>query len=703
MIRQGACLPPLARPPSTSRTMRSAPPPAAPGHAPPRALTVGVAGHVDHGKTSLVRALTGVNTDALREEQRRGISIELGFAPLQLETRVGPVTVGFVDMPGHERFVRRMISGAAGIDAVLLVVAADEGVMPQGREHLAICDLLGVRRGAVALTKVDLADELLLELVAEDVGELLADGPLAGAPTLHFSTTDVPTWRTRFLAELGALVADWVEAQQGGSAAARPFRMPVDRSFVLPGRGTVVTGTAAEGTVALDDQLMAWPGGATFRVRGAQRHGESVSSFAAPGRVALDLAGAALADVPVGAVLAKPGGVLETRRVDASLRVLDHVRKPLKARHRAMVHIGTSHVEASITSLTGEPMGAHEPHLVQIHLDQPRAIAPGERFIVRSSATDPRFGQTIAGGCVLHPAPPRHRLCDAEVLAALGDLLDGDDPARVAASVAIARGSGLSDAELALRLQLAPALLSKAVKAALSQGKIRKFGSPPRYLVPGAVSALEARIVAVVAAVHAERPDLPGVDEPDLARKVGAWLDAGMIQGVVHGLLRRGALVRVGPHLAQVDFKPRLLRARPRVRAALVDAVTGHGLAPPIGNALRDAVTALCPAPAEELELAIREESDAGTVTVIRSGFVVPTETLAAAVAEVFERFVPAERFSTGELKDVLGLTRKHLIPVAEFLDNARLTIRDPDGNRRFRGNALERWQAGDAVWPAER
>ena len=477
------------------------------------------------------------------------------------------------------------------------------------------------------------------------------------------------------------------------------FRLPVDRSFVLPGRGTIVTGTAATGRVAIGDSLCVHPGGRSYRVRGLQRHGEVADSFAAPGRIALDLAAASTEDVPVGSVLATEGALLETVRVDAWLRALPHLIRPLKARQRVTVHIGTTHVEAAVTQLSGEPLPPGEAGFVQLHLDRSLAIAGGEGFIVRSSAADPRFGQTIAGGHVLHPAPARHKLADPAVADALGQLLDGEDDARVAAMVALARGRGVNEAELAQHLDLPADAISRSLKSGLSRGRIRRFGRPPRYLAPAAVDELEARALAAVDAAHARAPERAGVDDAELGRQIGAWMDTEMIGAIVAALVRRAALVRVAGVIAQPGFSPTLVSARPEVHAALHAELAEGGLALPTGNALVSAVAERCAAGPAEIELACREAVAAGLLVQLRAGYVMPTDRAHAAIRSIFEAFAAQDTFTTGELKQVLGLTRKHLIPFAEFLDAKRLTVRAPNGDRRFRGAALQRFHEGDEPW----
>ena len=554
-----------------------------------RALTLGIAGHVDHGKTSMVRALTGVETDVLVEERRRGISIELGFAPLTLDTTEGPIETGLIDMPGHERFVRRMIAGAAGLDAVLLVIAADEGVMPQGREHLAICELLRVRRGAVVLTKVDLADELLLEMVEEDVRDLVAGTCLEGAPVLRFTAKDDGASAQQLRTRLAEVAQGWLSEveQRRARQQARPFRMSVDRSFSRPGRGTVVTGTAVSGSVAVDEQVEALPGGQQFRVRGVQRHGSPVDRFTGPGRLALNLAAAHVDEVAVGTVLSQPGSLLLSERFDARLTALPYAPKGLNERFRAMIHLGTTQIDAAISRLDGQPWQAGETAYVQVHLDAPLPVAAGQAVVVRGSQVDPRYGQTLAGGVVLHPQAPRHRLRDDAVLEALNQLDEGDERQQLAAMVSLCRWRGADEAELSRWLTCPPTILTKLVKTTLAQGSIRRFGQPPRYLAPAAVEALEERLVAVVTEGHERHPDRAGLDVNELCRQAGDWLDPLMLIAIVQGLVRRGALQQVDAVVSLPGFVAKLLSARPEVIAALVAEVRAGGLATATGSAAR--------------------------------------------------------------------------------------------------------------------
>ncbi|MCB9738878.1 MAG: SelB C-terminal domain-containing protein [Deltaproteobacteria bacterium] len=668
------------------------------------ALTFGVAGHVDHGKTAMVRSLTGVETDRLAEEQRRGISIELGFAPVDLQTAGGDdVRVGLVDMPGHERFVRRMIAGAVGIDAVLLVVAADEGVMPQAREHLAICELLGVQRGVIVLNKVDLLgdDPDLLDLLELELGELGRGTFLEGAPVLRFSSRTPDALLPGLRAGLGALAEDVLALRDAGGLQLRPFRLPVDRAFTLRGRGTIVTGTAAAGSIREGESLRAAPGERRYRVRGIERHGVAVSAFDAPGRVALNLAAAEQGDLGPGTVLCAERGVVVSDRLDVWLAGLPWAPAPIARRNRLALHVGTARVGAAIVPLDREALAPGEQAPAQLHLDEPVAVAPGERFVLRGSHDDPRHGRTVAGGRILLTRTARHRLDDPEVLAALEAIALGTDEQAVVAAVGLAGIGGLDEAGLADRLPLPPPRLQKVLAREVGRGRLRRLGTPGRYLVPEATAALEQRALAACSACHQAAPERAGVDRAEIARRIGDWLDASMIQAVLDGQLRRGELVEAESGVALAGFRPHRVAARDEVLRGLREVLRRGRWTPPIGDALRVEVgerAAVDPLGGDELRLALDAETESGRAIRVTQDFYLDSDAAVALFRAVLDGFAERDGFSTGELKDALGVTRKHLIPLAELLDARRLTVRDPSGQRRLRARALQAHRDGDDV-----
>ena len=366
-------------------------------------IVMGTAGHVDHGKTALIKRLTGVDTDRLKEEKERGITIELGFASLSLpDGRV----LGVVDVPGHERFVRNMVAGAAGIDLVVMVIAADEGVMPQTREHLQICTLLGIRKGFVALTKIDMVDEEWLTLVREDVREFLRGTFLEDAPVVPVSSLTGAGFPE--LIETIARVADEVEE----AADVGLFRLPVDRVFTMKGFGTVVTGTLTSGRVTTGEEVEIYPAGLRARVRGIQVHNQPVDTAEAGQRTAVNLQGVDRAVIERGYLLAGKGALAVSQRLDCLYRHLAGAARKLKNRALVRLHTGTSEVMARMILLDRDELEPGEEANAQLVLDAPLAVVAGDRFVVRSYSPV----TTVGGGVILDPLSAKHKRFAQEVL-----------------------------------------------------------------------------------------------------------------------------------------------------------------------------------------------------------------------------------------------------------------------------------------------
>jgi selenocysteine-specific elongation factor len=429
------------------------------GHEPtPSSLVLGTAGHIDHGKTELIRALTGVDTDRLPEEKRRGITIELGFAPLDLGEGL---RLSVIDVPGHEGLVRTMVAGATGIDLVLLVVAADEGVMPQTREHLAICELLGLERGVVALTKADRVDADVQELAGAEVEELLAGSALAGAPVIPVS------------AKTGVGLDTLRAALQriAGEAAARtpregPPRLAVDRAFAARGFGCVVTGTLVGNPLAVGDAVEILPAGLRARVRGLERFGERVERAEPGARTALNLQGVELADVPRGSVVTRPGALAPTACFDAALRWL-----PEASAQDELVSVellaGASERRARCGPIGASALAPGGAGFARIHVEgEPLALLPGDRFVLRGFARTASGGATLGGGRVLDVAPPRRRRSDPTLAAELELLAQGDPERVVPLRIRRAGFAGMPRAALLRETGLAPQTLDAALAAA---------------------------------------------------------------------------------------------------------------------------------------------------------------------------------------------------------------------------------------------
>jgi len=385
----------------------------------PKTVIIGTAGHIDHGKSSLVRALTGTDPDRLKEEKERGITIELGFAHLALPSGT---LAGIVDVPGHERFVRTMVAGAAGIDIVLLVVAADEGVMPQTREHLDICRLLAVRHGIIVLNKCDKAEREWMDLQEEEIRGLVKGTFLEGAPAVRVSAVTGEG--------LPALVAavDRLASGIPGKDPSHLFRLPVDRSFTMKGFGTVVTGTLIGGTVAVGEEVAILPGGTVARVRGLQVHGGSVERSSAGTRTAVNLQGVEKESVPRGSVLCRPGTLFPTKSAEVFVEYLPLVPRPLRHRAQISFHAGTFSCVGRILLYGQAEIPPGGSGYGRVLLSEETVLSGGDRFILRGFSPLANFGYTIGGGSVLHPKPPARKGAGKAVPEAL-PLLRSEDPA----------------------------------------------------------------------------------------------------------------------------------------------------------------------------------------------------------------------------------------------------------------------------------
>lgn len=627
-------------------------------------MIIGTAGHIDHGKTTLVRALTGVDTDRLPEEKRRGITIDLGFAPLALPDGG---TAGVVDVPGHEAFVRTMVAGAAGIDVALVVIAADEGVMPQTREHLAVLDLLGVRHGVVALTKADLVDADWLALVADDVRETLR-----GTALQHVEAVAVSAATGEGLDALRGALGRAARAVRARSTDDL-FRLPVDRAFTIKGTGTVVSGTVWSGTLQRDATVRLMPGGAPVRVRGLHAFGRAVSAVHAGERAAVALAGVDLAAVGRGSALVQGDAWRTTRVLRADITLLGSTPVRPGPRARVRLHLGTSDVAARLVADSAAPATA-PTFSARVVTDQPIVARAGDRFVLRAESP----AATIGGGVVLDPlASPRARpLVGAErTVTALLEALLAD-----------AGSAGMPVAELAIRLPFA----GHGVAAALDAVGAWQLG--PTVVAGEVRERLGASMLATLRAFHAAHPLDEGAPSGWLRAQVRAGSDVGV---AVLDLLRRRAEVEVdGAVVRAAGFRPTLDVA---------------------GEALRDALlTALARTPREPEavhELAERLRADPARVTAVahhlaRRHLLVAVEPdrfyLASAVEEQVAALADALRDgaarSASELRSVLGVTRKFAIPFLEFCDLRGVTTRDPEGLRRWLGGETTASPAGNSA-----
>jgi selenocysteine-specific elongation factor len=632
-----------------------------------RSIIVGTAGHIDHGKSALVEALTGTDPDRLREEKARGITIELGFAHATL---AGGETVSFVDVPGHERFVRTMLAGVGGIDAVLLVVAADESVMPQTREHFDICRVLQVPRGAVVLTKVDLADAEMRELARLEVRELVAGSFLDGAPIAAVSA------RTgEGLDELRAVLAALVAATPGRDADGAA-RLPVDRTFSMRGFGTVATGTLVAGRVRVDDELRILPGAGSAKVRGIHVHGAARAEARAGERVAVNVSGVDVAAVPRGSVLTAPGAYAATRRADVELSLLPGAA-PLKHGARVRMHHGTAEILARVALAgTAGGIGAGESAAARLRLEREAVLARGDRFIVRTYSPL----ATIGGGVVLDPDPPRVGIRTprgAARAAALRLVATPELDARPALHemVAGAGPAGVTVERLGQRLGLTPARLQPLLADLERDGRIVVAGG--WAVARDAVAAAIAAVLAGLETFHAQQPLAEGMPLEDARTRWLPRLAPPIAERLVAELVASGRVV-ARDTLALAGHAVALSPEETAVLEALEARLRAAGLQPPDPATLAADLRQPPAVVDRVLHLMLKRRR-----AVRLEALVFHHDALAQLKAEIAARkaAAPGGRATVDvkAFKDAYGVSRKFAIPLLEYLDRERVTRRAGD------------------------
>ncbi len=622
-----------------------------------RAVVFGTAGHIDHGKTALVKALTGVDTDRLPEEKRRGITLVLGFAPFP--DPEGELELSFIDVPGHERLVHTMIAGAAGIDRALLVVAADEGVMPQTREHLEILDLLGVRGGVVALAKADAVEPAAL---ADERGRLaaaLAGTALAGALVVPCSAVT-----GEGLDELRRAILVSARSVIRAEEPHRPFRLAADRVFTLPGAGTIVTGTAHWGWVREGDELVSLPSGLPLRVRGVQVHGERRERAGAGERVALRLAGASVAELPRGEQLLTPGGWRATRRVALALRLVEG--GALEEGARVWCHLLAARVAARVERVHHDADGQDGRVRAILHLARPVLALPGDRVVLRRLSP----AATLGGGEVLDGQPPRLRRSEAAALARLPRPWR-DLPATLLGWITQAGPAGVTAEGLASRLGVGTAALEAALGRLAADGSVAVARTRPPVLVAGAeLAAVQSRAREVLAPAG----DL-GMPLAELAARVVPPSAPALRDFYLDGLRRAGILRESGARAMAADAAP----LADALASRLAELYRRAGFAAP---SPQEAAAALAADP-RAVDGVVRFLIDQGRLARIGGKWVVHRQALDEVVISLREWGV--ESFDVGAFKERFGLTRKLAIPILEWLDSQRVTRREGEVRRVLR------------------
>ncbi len=622
-------------------------------------VILGTAGHIDHGKTALVKALTGVDTDRLKEEKERGITIELGFTFLDLPSGI---RLGIVDVPGHEKFVKHMVAGVWGIDLVALIIAADEGVMPQTREHLDICSLLRVKKGLIVLTKIDLVDDELLDLVKEEVTEVVRNTFLKGAPILPVSST-TGEGISQLISTVDHLSKDVEERSSGGL-----FRLPIDRVFVMKGFGTVVTGTVVSGSVSLGETTEILPSGLEGKVRSLQVYNRPVEKAVAGQRAAVNLQGIEASAVERGDVLAHPQTLTPTQVIDGYLEYLPNAPRPLKHRTRQRFHIGTNLTTASIFLLDREELAPGEGVVVQLRLERPVVALPQDRFVIRGSGVI----QTLGGGVVLDTHPIKHRRHSAPVIKDLYLLKDGSHEEVLRQHILRSGTTGIASGDLLDRVAMPPEEIEMNLRKMMEKGDILLF-DPERLKVIDMreYGRLKEVTLQQLKEFHQRFPMKSGLAKEELRTKLPSEVDVKLFQILLNGLVQSKEVIlekdklRLPEHqISSADQKGLVKRVE--------EAILGGGLQPPSFKELAEEWSE----DEEEVRSVLEHLVHEGILVKIKSGMYfhrVRFGQLREALIAYLKRH---REITTPQFKELTGASRKYAIPLIEYFDQIKLTLR---------------------------
>ncbi|MGZ3648909.1 MAG: selenocysteine-specific translation elongation factor [Syntrophales bacterium] len=624
---------------------------------------IGTAGHVDHGKTALIKAITGIDTDRLKEEKERGISIELGFASLNLPDGR---TFGIVDVPGHERFIRNMVSGASGIDMVIMVIAADEGVMPQTREHLHICSLLGIKKGLVALTKADMVADEWLDLVKDDVHEFLKGTFLEASPVVPVSSI-TGAGIEELLDALGRVAADIQ-----GESDAGIFRLPVDRTFTMKGFGTVVTGTLISGDIELGEDVEILPPGVTAKVRGIQIHNQSATVAEAGQRTAINLQGVEKDTIARGDVLARPRTLKPSMRLDICMEYLSNNSRKLKNRNLVRFHVGTNEVIGRIILLDREDVEPGAKASAQVVLESPIVAMARDRFVIRSYSPV----TTIGGGMIVDPLPKKHKGKSDRVNHEIDLLHDGSDTERAGIILERSGIEGIGISELEMRTGIHQSILKDILGTLSSKKQVVVVDTDESRIVSASIyQNLQDRILLEMRAYHERYPLKEGISKEELRSTAGQFARQRLFNMAVRELEKRGEIVverenlRLSAH--RVDLKGELEDLRNKIGETYMDA----GITPPTIKELMEKFAGQRSLAESVINVMLKE----GSLIKINEDLYFHKEVLTRLREDYKALLVRDGKATPASMKELTGLSRKFIIPLMEYFDITKLTIRAGD------------------------
>ena len=626
-------------------------------------IILGTAGHIDHGKTSLIKAISGYDTDRLKEEKQRGITIELGFASLALPSGIH---IGIVDVPGHEKFVKNMVAGATGIDVVAMIIAADEGVMPQTREHLEICTLLGIRYGFIVLTKIDMVDAEWAELVREDLQEFVDGTFLEDAPVIPVSSIT-----GQGIPELIQTLDEYcktISVKKPGGI----FRLPVDRVFTMKGFGTVITGTLISGSISLGETVRIYPGDTRSKIRGLQVHDQQVNTAEAGMRTAINFQGIEKAVVNRGDVIARPDTLKNSYMLDAEFLLLASNTRVLKNRDRVRLHTGTSEVPCNVMLLDRDTLEPGETALVQLRLDYPVACVKDDRFVIRSYSPV----RTLGGGRILNPIPNKHKRFKDQVNADLQSLANADDETVILLNAKEAGYAEIAYTELPVVTNLSGKPLEKYLQLLLSrQMLIQTDKENKRYIHQNTYETFAGQVLALLSDYHKAYPLKTGMSKGELKSKFPRILTEKLFNFLLN-LLTKSNKIHVAENSVRLAGHEVTLKAdQSDIKEKIIRTYRDSGLQPPYFKEL----TAELETDAKDAKNVLMVLVKEGIMVKVKEDLFFHADTVQA-LQERLATFLKSHgEIATPQFKEMTGASRKYTIPLLEYFDATNFTIRVGD------------------------
>jgi len=626
-------------------------------------FVLGTAGHVDHGKTALIKALTGIDTDRLKEEKERGITIELGFASLTLPSGQ---TIGIVDVPGHEKFIKTMVSGAAGIDLVMMIIAADEGIMPQTKEHLHICSLLGISSGLVALTKIDLVDEDWLDLVKGEITEFLQGTFLEGAPVIPVSAVK-RDGLSDLTAAINTVVEHLIPKMDDGI-----FRLPVDRIFTMKGFGTVVTGTLVSGSVKVGEEVQILPEGLGSRIRGIQVHNHPVEEAWLGQRTAINLQGMEKSNIIRGDVLVRPQTVWPSQRLDVFAEYLPANLKKLKNRDLVRLHTGTSEVIARLILLDKDEIAPGEKAFAQLTLVNKTVVVGGEHFVLRSYSPV----TTIGGGRIIDPQPVKHKRRNEKIMGDLNQLRNGSLPDKISVVLERSGFPGINLNGLAYRLGVTAGKIKEALENLFSLRKAFLLDSEDTTAISEHYyNQLEELITRNLSLHHKKNPLQEGISKEELKASLERPVSVKLFNMALRNLTKKEIIVSDKDNVRLIKHHVQITGSLDSIRLAISGIYQKAGLTPP---ALTDVIAGFKdqrPQAQSIVKLMLKD----GDLIKINEELCFPRETIGQLRNSYKALLIKDGKATPASFKELTGLSRKYIIPLMEYFDMDKLTVRVGD------------------------